>query len=301
MKIVSAIITTHNRIELLKRAIKSVYSQTYPNIELIVVDDASTDGTFDYCKKLPLQYIHIPKSESKGGNYARNQGIRAAKGEYIAFLDDDDYWLSTKIEKQLNLIERKGCELVYCGTRIENVSTSGIIYQDRLPNPRYYGDMHKKILIESCTITSNILVSRQAILEVGMFDENLRYWQEYELTIRLAQRQPFYFVNEPLCVYRINLNDRHRITNRIDGWKESVYYIKKKHTELYKHLNYLERFLVKLNIMQNAAIRYKNLGDKKRYYQNRCMWKIMSLPFRVINKILITIKRWQLKKEFTNV
>lgn len=90
MKLVTAIITTHNRLELLKRAIESVYAQTYKCIELIVVDEASMDGTGDYCKKLPLQYIFIPKAESRGGNYARNLGIKAAKGEYVAFLDEDD-------------------------------------------------------------------------------------------------------------------------------------------------------------------------------------------------------------------
>lgn len=96
MKLVSAIITTHNRLSLLKRAVESALSQTYKNIEVIVVDDASTDGTPEYCNELPLRYIYIPKEESRGGNHARNLGILAAKGEYVAFLDDDDYWLPRK-------------------------------------------------------------------------------------------------------------------------------------------------------------------------------------------------------------
>ena len=93
IKLVSAIITTHNRAELLTRAIESVLGQTYQEMEVIVVDDASTDNTSDVCAKYPIKYIYIPEAESQGGNYARNLGIRAAKGEYCAFLDDDDYWL----------------------------------------------------------------------------------------------------------------------------------------------------------------------------------------------------------------
>ncbi len=126
-ELVSAIITTHNRIDLLPRAIKSVQEQTYPSIELIVVDDASSDGTNEYCHKQSLQYMHIPKEESKGGNHARNLGVLAAKGEYIAFLDDDDYWLPTKIEKQMDLIKAKDCELVYCGRRLEIVQKDNTI------------------------------------------------------------------------------------------------------------------------------------------------------------------------------
>ena len=107
---VSAIITTHNRCDLLVRAIESVLSQTYREQECIVVDDASVDDTSEVCKRYPVIYLQIPKEESRGGNYARNLGIKASKGKYCAFLDDDDYWLPTKIEKQVELIEKRKCE-----------------------------------------------------------------------------------------------------------------------------------------------------------------------------------------------
>ena len=105
-KLVSAIITTHNRRDLLKRAIDSVLVQTYTNIELIVVDDASDDGTSEVCNDKRIKYIYIPKSESHGGNYARNLGIKTSKGEYCAFLDDDDVWLPRKIELQLEAFSK---------------------------------------------------------------------------------------------------------------------------------------------------------------------------------------------------
>lgn len=290
-ELVTAIITTHNRLELLKRAIESVFAQTYNNIELIVVDDASTDGTSKYCTQQPLRYIFIPKEESKGGNYARNQGIRAAKGKYVAFLDDDDYWLPTKIEKQVALIESKDCELVHCGRKLEIVRGEGVTYRDLLPNPLEYGDMHKKILLTICTTTTNILAKRDALFEVGLFDENLRFWQEYELTIRLAQRKPFYFVNEVLSVYRIDTSDCHRLTNKYEKWKDAVRYIHKKHARLYGRLNSIERFRVKLLVMNDAALRCKSAGMKK-YYSLFACWYILSFPFRLFDKIRMMIRRF---------
>ncbi len=260
--LVSAIITTHNRIELLKRAIESVLSQTYQNIECIVVDDSSDDGTEEYCGKLDnIVYIRISKNESRGGNYARNLGIKASKGEFIAFLDDDDYWLSEKIEKQVNLLKEKLCSLVFCGRKLEYVKKNAeIFYRDDLPNSKYKGDLSTEILMSICTTTSAIFVKRDVLFEVGLFDENLKFWQEYELSIRLAQKTFFYFVNEPLVVYRVDLNDSQRLTNKYYAWMEAVDYIKGKHHKLYNRLTFFQRVRCKRLISNDAVVRCKNSG-----------------------------------------
>lgn len=281
MKLVSAIITTHNRKDLLKRAINSVFKQTYTNIELIVVDDCSTDGTGDLCKDLPLQYIYIPKEESKGGNYARNTGIKAAKGEYIAFLDDDDYWLPTKIEKQVQLIESKDCELVHCGRKLEIILENKIVFKDLLPQQENSGNLSKKILYIICTTTTNILVKKEALLEIGLFDEELKFWQEYELTIRLAQRKPFYFVNEPLSVYRIDEKDRQRLTNKYKLWKQSAHYIYKKHALLYKKLNFYEK--IKVNILYTREC--SNRAKRCHLIPQFIFYKSCNLFLRIIIKM----------------
>ena len=276
---VSAIITTHNRKELLKRAIESVLSQTYKDMECIVVDDASTDGTGELCKSYPIQYIYIPKEKSKGGNYARNLGIKASSGIYCAFLDDDDYWLPEKIEKQVALIEEKQCELVYCGRIIEQVFTDSTLFKDCLPDPRWCGDMQKLILQFICCTTSTILVSRQALIDAFFFDESLKFWQEYELTIRLAQRQPFYFVNEALCVYRVNISDTNRLTNKYFEWRKAVKYIHIKHKNLYKKLTPKEILLSKKLEWLDAELRCQvsHLTIRKAFYS------FLLLPFRVRN------------------
>ncbi|MCF0178170.1 MAG: glycosyltransferase family 2 protein, partial [Bacteroidales bacterium] len=255
-QLVSAVITTHNRPELLKRAVESVLQQTYPNIELIVVDDKSVPGTNDFCKAMPLTYIYIPAAESKGGNHARNVGINHAQGEYIAFLDDDDCWMPSKIEKQVELMERMNCPLVYCGMKKEIVSKKGISYKDRLPNPQYFGDMSRKILTTiSCCLSSTMLIKKSILVEAGMFDETLDFWQDYELSIRIAQMGEFHFVNEPLILYRINKKDKARLTNKYFRWLEAVRYIRKKHRKLFEKLSNREKITVRFQFCYDAADR----------------------------------------------
>lgn len=265
-KKVSAIITTHNRINLLKRAIDSVLSQTYDNIECIVVSDASCDGTDEYCLTLPVKFIAIPKEESKGGNYARNQGIKAAQGEYVAFLDDDDYWKPEKIAKQVALIRKKKCEMVHCGRTNEIITPTGVSFKDFMPTEDKQGDLHRWILMNICTTTTCMLVEKKALMEIGMFDENLRFWQEYDLTIRLAQRAPVYFVNDALCVYRIDKSDPGRLTNKYTEWLVAVKYVHDKYKDLYGQLNAWERLKAKQLVWRDAAVRCKAAGFKTKYY-----------------------------------
>lgn len=279
--LVSAIITTHNRKALLLRAINSVFSQTYKTIELIVVDDHSDDGTSEICKGSRINYIYISKEESKGGNYARNIGIKASQGEYCAFLDDDDYWLPTKIEKQVSLIEKMGCDLVHCGRRLEIIRNEGVYYRDMPPEPSHYGDMRKKILFTICTTTSCILVKRHALIDIGYFDENLKSWQEYELTIRLSQRKPFYCVKEPLVIYRLDEKDENRLTNKYSTWKESVRYVYKKHKGLYRQLNLYEKFKVRMLYYNDARRRCK----ASRLYIRYFFLFLICLPERLINYV----------------
>ena len=260
--LVSAIITTRNRKVLLMRAIESVLAQTYSNIECIVVDDASSDETQSYCESCEsIRYIRISEENSRGGNYARNLGIKEAKGKYVAFLDDDDCWLPEKIEKQVELLNKRQCSLVFCGRKIEYVKEgTEIFYREDLPDSKYKGDLCTEILMSICTTTSAIFVKRDMLFEVGLFDENLKFWQEYELTIRLAQKTYFDFVNEPLVVYRVDLNDSQRLTNKYYAWIDAVHYIKNKHIHLYNRLTFFQRIRYKRLILNDAVVRCKNSG-----------------------------------------
>lgn len=285
-KLVSAIITTHNRKKLLNRAINSVFAQTYSPIELIVVDDNSEDGTSEICQNQGVKYIYIPKEESRGGNYARNLGIKVSNGKYCAFLDDDDYWLPTKIEKQMSLICEENCGMVYCGRLMEYITDGETEFQELLPPGNAFGDMSNKVLQVICATTSCILAKKETLFQVGLFDEALCFWQEYELTIRLAQITPFYFVNEALCVYRVDTNDSNRLTNKFDGWKRAVKYIYEKHSNLFQRLNWLEKEFVKMNYYADAANRSMSCGMTTRADYYKILFWTRFLPARIVNKFL---------------
>lgn len=285
MEKVSAIITTHNRVDCLRAAIESVLQQTYKNIECIIVDDASTDNTKEVCEEYPVHYIYIPKEESKGGNYARNVGVLASSGKYVAFLDDDDRWLPLKIEKQVALIESKKCDLVFCGKYDWIYIGEKVVVKEKLPDYLYNGDFSRSILFRVCTITSCILALRQAVINAGLFDENLSFWQEYELTLRMAQKSYFYYVPEPLVCYTINTRDKGRLSNKYYAWMDNVRFIIRKHKILFSNLSLMEKIRLKARIWNDGATRAKSSGLLFVYLKNKIMWYIFSPLYRIVDKV----------------
>lgn len=306
-ELVSSIITTHNRLELLKRAVDSVINQTYPNIELIIVDDHSTDGTKEWCIQLSqsfdnIKYIHVPEEQSRGGNYARNLGIKNSNGVYVAFLDDDDQWLPDKITLQVELITRKKCDFVYGNRIVEVVDSNGFskFYPSKL-NPKYEGDVSQIILTDIFTTTSLILVRKKVFDLVGLFDEELKFWQEYELSIRIAQVSPFFAVHQPLIYYRVDQSDNHRLTNKYFGWKNAVNYIRRKHARLYNNLSLYFKLKSHALVWHDASERCKASHLNLRYYFFRFLW----LSFKLTNcikerKVGIIIKKYINIKYQTN-
>lgn len=269
---VSAIITTHNRCELLKKAIKSVIKQTYKNIECIVIDDNSQDDTQKYMENLIkeyrfIKYIRITEKEHQGGAYARNLGIKESSGEYIAFLDDDDEWMDTKIEKQVEILDNnKDVSLVICGRKIEYYPDN--IYVKEKTVDEGIKDYSKKILYNIIGVTSMMMFRRDVLDKVNYFDEKLNYWQEYDLTIRVCQISKVAFLDECLILYRVNKKDKNRKTNHFDSWLETTQYINHKYSDLINKLTNDEKKKVKALVFYDAANRCDAIGDKKRkkYY-----------------------------------
>ncbi len=292
---VSVVITTKNRQKLLQRAVSSAIDQSYQNIEVIVVDDASKISSDRWCEEKGINYIYIKQEESSGGNYARNLGIKNSTGEYVAFLDDDDYWEPDKIDKQLKTIREKKAGVVYCGRRIEKITEMGAdLSEVWLPNPQNQGDVHRRVLYEMICTSSTMMVKKELLFQAGLFDESLCFWQDYELCIRLAQITDFCFVNEPLCIYRVDRGDKQRLTNKYDGWKDTVKYINKIHCNLYEKQNLKERYLKQILYLKDAVFRTKSRDLMYLHYALSIIWWILSLPYRLSSIILKTLK---LKKD----
>lgn len=195
--LVTVIIPTFNRALFIEKCIDAVLKQSYSDIELIVVDDGSTDNTPQILSKYKHQ-IKIITQENKGVSCARNTGLREASGNFIAFCDSDDYWLPKKIALQLNVFEEHH-EAMLCHTN-EIWIRNGRRVNPKKKHQKFSGDIFEKCL-EMCTVSPSSIVMRREFFDVvGYFDESLPACEDYDLWIRGALRYPFHYIEQPLII-----------------------------------------------------------------------------------------------------
>ncbi len=195
---VSVIIPTFNRAHMLERAIQSVLDQTYKDIEVIVVDDGSTDWTHELLESQRGEIVALFHEKNRGPAAARNTGIAASKAPLIAFLDSDDYWLPRKLEVQVRFFTEHP-EAVACQT--EEIW----VRRGKRVNPR---KIHKKpsghMFVPSlrlCLISpSAVMIKKEILDQIGWFDETLPACEDYDLWLRLTSKWPVYLIPEHLVV-----------------------------------------------------------------------------------------------------
>jgi len=203
--LISVIIPAFNRDSFLMRSINSAFNQNYKPLEIIVVDDGSRDHTeqlmADYCKT-HTNVLYVRHDHNRGAQAARNTGIQLSHGDYIAFLDSDDEWMTGKLEKQISLIKSSCSNIgaVYSG--FIQVHADGRPTKEQIPC--FKGEIYKTAL-KGWIADMNTLLVRKDILETsGLLDERIRSYQEWDLYIRLAKVTEFDFVCEPLAIYHIH-------------------------------------------------------------------------------------------------
>ncbi len=227
--IVSVIIPTHNRKHLLNRAVASVIHQTYSNLEIIIVDDGSTDGTGEESLGIKDPRIRFLRNETaRGANYSRNLGIRASKGDLLCLLDDDDEWLPMKLERQVRkLHESPGTVgLIYCG--YYTVSEDGKILAERHPAAR--GNVHRDLLGLCLFGALTVLVKKEHLLTAGLYDEKLRSCQDWDMWIRVSKLCEVDFVPETLAKYYVHGTQISTDLNKVIDGRLGIY--KKNQSEL---------------------------------------------------------------------
>lgn len=290
--LVSVVIPTYNAAKFLPQAVGSALNQTYRNIEVIVVDDGSTDGTEDLpiLKDQRVHYFKIP--HSGGPATPRNVGIERAKGELIAFLDADDIWLPKKIEGQVNLIERKKVDLVYCDGQVANERDRPVrdYYHEEIPTPQ--GDVFRELYATNFIPTSSVLVRKGCFAKIGVFDTRARFVgvEDYELWLRMAKFFRFGYLAKVLFRYREragSISDQGEFKSY-----ESLFEILRKHYwdalklgggEVKIKLWEMGKYLTKLSKKENFStyLKYKTLalfyfplgaGDKRFLLREAKAW-----------------------------
>lgn len=211
---VTIIIPTYNREDLILKALDSVFNQTFHDYEIFVVDDASTDSTGEVIAKLNHPKVFYFKLDQNGGQcIARNYGIRRAKGKYIAFLDSDDEWLPTKLERQLELFKNGSDRLgaVYGYSFQKDMKKDETILSD---SGYYRGDIHEKLLKGFCPPTPSLFLVRKAALDsVDGFDEELVTFVDLDLWMRIGEKYDFDYVEEPVIIKYEHIGADQYVTN----------------------------------------------------------------------------------------
>jgi len=202
-KMVSVIIPTYNRSKLLRRAIQSVLAQTYQDIELIVVDDGSTDDTRGGVEGFNDSRIrYIQHGENKGANAARNTGVKATNGEYINFLDDDDELFPEKLERQIGKLRGvpNSVGLIYCRAYYSMEGQKDAT----CPAPSLRGNLHLHLLKKNLFLLMTPLIRKECFQKAGLFDEALPGCQDWDMWIRIAKYFEFDFIPDILAKYHVH-------------------------------------------------------------------------------------------------
>ena len=216
--LVSVIVPVYNGEKYIAETIQSALDQTYKNLEIIVVDDGSTDSTADIVKSFNDERIIYLHQQNSGANVARNYGINASKGEFIAPLDADDIWLPHKIEAQVNEFS-KDPEIGLVYSWVYFMDPEGKILSKK--EIRVQGDHYLSLLTSNYLICGSItLIKKECFEKVGYFGQSTDACQEWELGLRIARKYKFGCVQDYVCKYRIHPESESRVSRFYKKIKE---------------------------------------------------------------------------------
>ena len=223
---VSIIIPTYNCALYIAETIASILNQSFKDIELIVVDDGSTDATRDIVASFGSS-VRLVTQANAGVCVARNRGIREAAGKYICLMDHDDYWFPHKLARQISMLEQQPeTGVVYSSFILWHRDESGGQFPS--PNtfdlnsysddtvPEFSGWIYHQFLIDCWMLTSTAMFRAEIFDQCGLFDESLPYSEDWELWLRISHSYPFVQLRRPTTLYRQHAHQGNRLARDID-------------------------------------------------------------------------------------
>ena len=275
---ISVVIPSYNRKDFLKRSIDSAINQTKKPLEIIVVDDGSTDGT-EAMIKSDYDFVKFIKQKNKGVSAARNIGIEVSIGEWICFLDSDDEWKKDKLEKQIIAMKsNQGYKFFHSN---EIWIKNGIRINQKKKHKKYGGDIFDKCL-DICRISpSSVMIDKTVFDEVGTFNEDLVVCEDYELWLRICDKYRVFFIDEPLIIkygghqgqlsYSIESIENHRIKALEYLILENLNRKNKRHA--------IQMLLSKLNIYLKGLVKRKKNDEIAVYEEKIKVWNKFSIEY----------------------
>jgi glycosyltransferase involved in cell wall biosynthesis len=224
---VSVVLPTFNRLRFLRPAVESLYAQTFTDWELIIADDGSDLETRQYLQSLASHpRVRVVWLAHTGRpSIVRNAALQLASGEYVAFLDSDDLWAPSKLERQIATMRaRVNCRWSYTGFMHVDASGNSVPDEARLPWVLYEGDIFEPVATGRAAIrTPSVLADRQLIAQAGGFDEAMLSAEDFDLWLRLSLLSEVASVDEPLVYVRYHDENHHRDwESAFVGWDRSL-------------------------------------------------------------------------------
>ena len=272
---ISVIIPTYNRCDLLKRAINSVIKQTITPKEIIIVDNGSTDQTYQMVSSL-FPEINYFIEKKRGVSAARNKGILESKSKWIAFLDSDDAWKPTKLEKQMEYS-------VFNQDKYRIIHTDETWYRNKKflnqlkKHKKSGGNIFKNSLQLCCISPSSVVLKKQIFEDYGLFDENLEVCEDYDMWIRITAKEEVGFLDSPLVLKYGGHSDQ--LSKKFWGMdrfriKSLEKNLKNEHFSKSQKINVLDTLIEKLTIVSDGALKRGNKEIFKKYNGKLQDWSI---------------------------
>jgi len=264
---ITAVIPAYNAAEYIARAIKSVLAQTRPADEIIVVDDGSTDNTLDVVRSFGEKVILI-QQENGGASAARNTGINAATGNWIAFLDADDEWLPNMLELQTNILRQHpdiawtggNYKICFCKRKYGLIKNEPERIQALLKNKLYFDDFFDAFIHKTYGCMDCMVIRKDVFQKVGLYSTTLPRANDIDMWFRIAYRYPkIGFVDQPLAIYHFETGDS------LASYHMDYAYLRRflqRHLDMAKEADRLEPFTLCAKMMLRAWIRSAFFDDR---------------------------------------